>query len=311
MSREKASVVIPTYYRNRALRSAIRSALDQTYNPVETIVVDDSGEEHARPVVADFETVTYVPLRESRGAQAARQVGLDRSTGQYIQFLDDDDCLLPSKLDRQVSVLANNDDIGVVYCGLQWADGPAVLPRPGVRGDVLTDALRFDTAPCVMGTMLIDRSVLETVDLLKHDHGADDIGLKIELARVTEFDYVDDVLFWRRDSPESLGTSQAAVDGRFRIIEMYDRLYRESPEEIRREALAESHLVAGQFTLQNTMWSGAAIRSFATALYHSPGIRLPYLGSLVSSLFGRPGYELSRRLYSRCVLGSERQGKNM
>ncbi|WP_251328867.1 glycosyltransferase family 2 protein [Haloplanus pelagicus] len=306
------SVIIPTHYRNDPLRDAIRSALGQTYDPVEVIVVDDSGEEHARSVVDEYESVTYVPLSQSRGAQGARQAGVERATGEYIQFLDDDDQLLASKLSRQVPVLAvDDDDVGVVYCGLRWEDGPVVLPRPGVRGDVLVDALRFDTSSCMMGTMLIERSALDRVDLLKHDHAADDIGFKIELARVTDFDYINDVLLIRGDSAGSLSTTQAAVAGRFEIIDMYDDLYARFPEDVRREALAEAYLVAGEFALQDAVWSTSAIRSFVTAVSYSPGFSLPYAGSLVSSLFGRLVYKLSRRLYSRLVLGSKRKGKGM
>jgi len=310
-SRSTVSVIIPTHYRNDRLRDAIRSVLGQTYDPIELIVIDDSGEAHARPVADEFETVTYIPLNESRGAQRARQAGLEHATGRYVQFLDDDDQLLASKLSRQVPLLATNDDIGVVYCGLQWKDGPIVMPRPKVRGDVLGEALRFDTASCMMGTMLIERSVLETIDLLKHDHAADDIGFKIELARVTEFDYVNDVLFLRGDSVGSLGASWASVAGRFEIIDMYDDLYDQFPDEVRREAVAESHLVAGEFALQDTIWSASAIRSFLTAVLHSPGLPLPYAGSLISSLFGRRAYTFTRQFYSRFVLGPKRQGKGM
>jgi glycosyltransferase involved in cell wall biosynthesis len=303
------SVVVPTHYRNDSLRVAVRSVLHQEYDPLEVVVVDDSGTEHARPVVKEFADITYVPLNDNRGAQIARAVGLEHASGQYIQFLDDDDELLADKLHRQVEVFEATDGVGVVYCGLVWDDGLTVLPQRDVRGDVLTQALSFNTAPCMMGTMLVDEAVLDAVDVRKHDHGADDIGLKIELARETEFDYVDEVLFKRGDTADSLGKSKAAVDGRFKIIETYEALYADYPSEVRRQALAEAYLIKGQFRLQNQLWSASALASLAKAVYYTPDNHLSYIGALSSSLLGRPGYNVSRQLYRRLVLGSPRRGK--
>lgn len=304
------SVVIPTYFRNRSLREAIESALGQTYDPVEVIVVDDSGEAHAEGVVRDFPSVRYRPLDENCGAQWARIEGLDAAEGRYVQFLDDDDRLVPEKFERQVPILAENPSVGVVYCGLKWEDGPAVHPKRGVRGDVLRDTLEFDTAPCMIGTMLIERELFDRVSMEDHTHGADDIGLKIDLARVTEFDYVDDVLVERGDNVGSLGKSWAAVDGRFEILDRYEHLYREFPPEVSRRALAETYLVKGERQLKDSVWSLGAILSFTKANYYIPGVDHVYVGALVLSVFGRLGYGISGSGYSRFVRGQRRRGKS-
>lgn len=303
------SVIIPTYFRNEDLRSAIRSALDQTYDPVEVLVVDDSGERHAEDVVDDFPEVEYHSMGENGGAQRARIAGFEATTGEYVQFLDDDDTLAPEKIARQIPIL-EDDETGVVYCGLQWEHGPAVRPKSDVRGDVLRRALEFDTAPCMIGTMLIERRYLQQVSLEKHTHGADDIGLKIELARVTCFDYVDDVLVTRGDSVDSLGKSWAAVEGRFSILDTYTDLYASLSPDVRRRALAETYLVEGQRYLEDRRWSPSAIVSFARASYHIPGFDPVYVGAFVLSLFGRPGHTFSEALYSEHVRGERRRGKS-
>ncbi|WP_233752189.1 MULTISPECIES: glycosyltransferase [Halostella] len=309
-SDETVSVVIPTYYRNDELDAAVESVFAQRYDPIEIVVVDDSGEAHAAPVVADDDRVTYVPLEENRGPYAAREIGIERSTGRYVQLLDDDDRLLPGKLEAQVPRLRSNSDVGVAYCGLRWEDGPTVHPDPTVRGDVLEDALQFSTSPAMMGTMLVERSVLEALLPFPNRHGADDIGLKIELARQTDFDYVDEVLLVRGRSSNSVGTSWDAIEGRHEILSSYANLYAEYPDAWRR-ALAETYLVSGQFRLNDRIWSPAAIADFARALYHAPGLPPVYLGSLIAALFGRGVYRRSRSLYSSIALGDERAGKTM
>jgi len=305
--RETVSVVVPTHYRNGELKEALASVFAQGYTPLEVIVVDDSGERHAAPVAADDDRIEYVPLDENRGAHAAREAGLDRASGRYVQLLDDDDRLLPGKFEAQVPLLSSTS-AGVVYCGLRWEGGPTVRPDPNVRGDVLEAALSFATAPAAMGTMIVERAVLERIRPFRHRHGADDIGMKIELARHTEFDFVDEVFLVRGRSEGSVGTSWAAVEGRHEILDTCADLYDAYPE-ARRRALGETYLVSGQFRLNDRGWSAAAIADFARACYHVPGLPPVYLASLLASLLGRRGYRSMRSLYSALALGDRRTGK--
>ena len=77
------SVVIPTYFRNEQLREAVESVRAQTYDPVEIVVVDDSGEAHARDAIDRYDDVQYVPLDVNRGANLARTVGIEHAGGAY------------------------------------------------------------------------------------------------------------------------------------------------------------------------------------------------------------------------------------
>ena len=308
---ELVSVIIPTYYRNDDLQATLRSVVDHPYTPIEVIVVDDSGEGYAESVIETFDGIKYIPLSENVGPQEARNIGIERSNGRYLQLLDDDDIILDRKLSKQVDVFQERNNVGGVYCGLRWGSGgPSVLPDRRVRGDVLEQTLRFQTSPCAMGTMLIDRNAIKRILPLKHHHGADDIGMKIELARVTEFDFVDEVLVYRGNSEESRSTSLTSVDGRKQILSMCDDLYAEFPASVRRAALAETYLVQGQIQLNRDFWSPAAIASFARACYYIPGLRAPYIGSLFASFFGRTVYGTARSFYSQFVLGDDRRGKN-
>jgi len=301
------SVVVPTYYRNERLRRTLESVFRQAYDPLELIVVDDSGERHAAPVAGHDDRVTYVPFEENRGPHAAREAGVERASGRYVQLLDDDDVLLPGKFEAQIPVL-QSDSTGVAYCGLRWEGGPTVRPDPAVRGDVLEAALSFGTAPAMMGTMLVERPVLDRIRPFRHRHGADDIGMKIELARHTEFDFVDGVYLVRGRSEASVGTSRAAVEGRHEVLELCADLYAEHPTAGRR-ALAETYLVSGEFRLNDRGWSPAAVADFLRACYHVPGLSPVYVGSLLAGLLGRRGYRLVRSLYSRLALGDRRAGK--
>lgn len=286
------SVVIPTYYRNVRLRGAIESVAVQD-QPTETLVVDDSGEGHARPVVEDHD-VTYIELGSNVGSNPARTVGAERASGKFVQFLDDDDRLLPTKLVRQVALLERTG-AGVAYCGMTYESGTTVLPDSAVRGDVLDRALEFSMSPCVTSTMLIARDVLEDVLPLPDRPGGDDLGMMIDLARLTEFESVDDALVRRGVIEESRGKSPGLIRGRREIIREYDDLYREFPPSVRANALANTYKLEGRMGLGEACWSLSTVQSFALACYHAPSLRTAI--PLGASLFGRVGINAMQRVY--------------
>lgn len=301
------SVVIPTYYRNDLLKEAIQSVQAQAYEEVEVIVVDDSGEAYARPAIRDY-SVQYVPLEENEGPQTARTIGIEQTSGRFVQLLDDDDRLRPNKFRNQVDILKQNDNAGVVYSGFSWADGSTVLPKRDVRGNVLDRTLMFDTAPCITSTMLIERKVLERILPLKRRPGADDAAIKIELARLTEFEYVDESLVFRTESASSRQNSAGKVRGQREILNEYRDLYDDFPADVYRTALAETYLVESMQILEEVPWSLEAILTSWKAFYHSPNKSGPYIGAFVASLFGRPGRDAALSLF-RLLRGQDYRGK--
>lgn len=299
------SVVVPTYFRNDRLRAALDSVAAQTHRPVEAIVVDGSGEAHARPVVAAFRDrvddvpVEYVAQADDEGPQAARSIGAERAVGEAVQFLDDDDRLHPAKLERQLPLLEH--PVGVVYCGMVDEDRGVVRPDPAVRGDVLRAALEMRTFPCITSTMLVDRAIVEELLPLGHRHGADDTGTKIELATKTRFDYVDAPLVDRGVTEAPLSDSWAYIEGRKRVVETFDDIYRRFPPSVRRLALRETYAMAARKRLRRRPWSLAAVADFARAAYYTPERRTYYAAECLASLFGRPGTRTVDRLFPGAV----------
>ena len=294
--RPLVSVVVPTYYRNDSLPQTIRSVERQTYDPVELIVVDDSGEGHAAPVVADFDDVEYVEHGENRGAPAARTLGARTADGEYVHFLDDDDRLYESKIERQVQVLERDPSVGVVYTGIEKTGGGIDHPDPSVSGDVLDAALAFEMWPCMTSSMLIRASVLAEVLPFSDRVAANDFELMIQLARRTDFAFVDDPLVFKRLDLSSLGSSLDAVRCREEIVAEYDDLYAAHPDRVRRTALANTYETEGALRLRTDGWSLAAIRAFWRHLSYVPDGKLKSLSKLVAACFGKPGWTGARRM---------------
>jgi glycosyltransferase involved in cell wall biosynthesis len=287
------SVIIPTYHRNDLLREAIGSVRRQDYGRVETIVVDDSGEEAASAVAEEHPEITYIPLTENRGENPARTIGVEASAGQYVQFLDDDDLLRADKLTKQVPLI--DESTGVVYSGLRYhGTDTTVEPNPEVRGDVLKYALQFRLwPPCFTSSLLIDRPVLKQVMPLRF-HGAGDTTFMIDLAERTEFEFHPDPLVAKRLT-DALGGSWANIANKRELLNIHAAKYDRFGPEVRSAALADIYRKKGLRHVDEAHWSLPAIVAFARAAYHTPDDRLVQGSTFLASLLGRPGLAVRER----------------
>ena len=98
------SIIIPCYNAENWVRQSIQSALDQTWSPVEVIVIDDGSTDKSLEVIKSFGSKIIWETGPNRGANHARNRGLELAKGEYFQFLDADDYLLPGKIERQMKV---------------------------------------------------------------------------------------------------------------------------------------------------------------------------------------------------------------
>jgi glycosyltransferase involved in cell wall biosynthesis len=294
------SVIIPTYYRNDLLRKAVRSVREQTHNQVEVIVVDDSGERHAEPALEPFENLQYVPLPENRGPNRAREAGIERASGEYVQFFDDDDRMFETKLEKQLAAFQRaNSAVGVVYSGVEMSDGRTELPDSEARGDVLSCALAFELWPCMTSTMLIEREIVELLRPFPDRPAGTDLEQMIQLADRTEFEFVAEPLVNKRIDVDSTGFSDEALQARFDIVEEYAALYDARPDRVRRKALANAHETIGRTLLQRHLWSARATAAFATSFWYRPDIGFRPFAQVLASLFGRPGWNAARTVNQR------------
>jgi glycosyltransferase involved in cell wall biosynthesis len=99
------SVIIPCFNAARWLREAIDSCLQQTYPRIEIIVIDDGSTDNCLEIIKSYEDKIIWETGPNRGGNRARNRGFALSKGEYIQYLDADDYMLPEKIERQVLFL--------------------------------------------------------------------------------------------------------------------------------------------------------------------------------------------------------------
>ena len=92
---EIVSVIIPVYNSDKYITKTLNSVLNQTYKPIEIILVDDCSIDNSEQIINEYlrkhEYITYYRLEKNSGVAVARNKALELAKGRYIAFLDSDD----------------------------------------------------------------------------------------------------------------------------------------------------------------------------------------------------------------------------
>jgi len=114
------SILIPCHNAQRWIAETLESALSQTWQNKEIIVVDDGSTDNSLAVAKRFESpIVKVISQKKRGASTARNRAFQESQGDFIQYLDADDLLAPDKIERQIQLLVDGNS-DCVAAG-EWA----------------------------------------------------------------------------------------------------------------------------------------------------------------------------------------------
>jgi glycosyltransferase involved in cell wall biosynthesis len=168
----EVSVIIPTFNRAQKVSRAISSALSQTFNDFEIIVIDDGSVDETSDVLAGFrDRITLISHSENLGVSAARNSGIKASQSPFIAFLDSDDYWLPEKLDAQVRYFMENPEAVACQPEEIWVrNGARVNPwkkhiKPS--GDIFEQSLKL----CVVSpsAVMVRRELLDEVGLFDED----------------------------------------------------------------------------------------------------------------------------------------------
>src|SRR5215831_7065603 len=128
------SVIIPVYNCEKYVADAIQSVLNQTYQNLEIIVVDDGSTDHSAQVVRSFQPTVQYFHQPNQGMGAARNYGISLAKGDYFSFLDADDLWTPNKIRMQISVLAQAPELDLISGHVQQFYSPD-LPED-LRADI-------------------------------------------------------------------------------------------------------------------------------------------------------------------------------
>ena len=217
------SAIIATYNNASYLKEAVDSVLNQTYQDVEIIVVDDGSTDNTRDLIESMRSIhsrviQYI-YQKNQGPASARNTGMRAAQGKYISFLDADDTWLPDKLQKQVDVLEARPHVGFVYSDNFFIDEQGSVIEGYIRkiklvnGNILLDLyLNFFliTSGIMMRKECIDSIGFFNEDLLV----GEDYEYFLRLAKVYEAEVIVEKLWKRMIRKNSLSRQDYQLDAR-------------------------------------------------------------------------------------------------
>jgi glycosyltransferase involved in cell wall biosynthesis len=215
------SVVIPTFNRARFIKAALDSALNQNTDNYDIWVIDDGSEDNTREIVqSTISRETRIPVNylysPNRGVSAARNLGIERSDGEWIAFLDSDDQWTPVKLERQIQYIRSHPKILLVHTGEKWIrNGIGVNPPSAYMkygGEVFDRCLPV----CMIGpsTSMVSRRLLDDIGGFDEDFPVcEDYDLWLRITSRHPVGFIDEELTIKYGGHEDqLSKSVVAMD---------------------------------------------------------------------------------------------------
>ena len=120
------SIIIPVYNCEKYISEAIQSILNQTYKPIEVIVIDDGSTDNTAKIAKKFTPDIKYIYQPKSGSAAARNRGIKIANGDAFAFLDADDIWIPNKLTLQSDAIRHDNSINIVSCYVQEFLSPEI-----------------------------------------------------------------------------------------------------------------------------------------------------------------------------------------
>ena len=233
MDNEKVSVIIPTYNRFKYLLNAIESVINQTYNNIEIIVINDCSTEKEyyeydfKTKYGDNFTIIHLDINSKSKfgfacAGYVRNCGMKVSKGNYIAFLDDDDIWFPNKLELQIKAIKRSgckmsctEGIGgngiydktkkyqkynseIFYEILQtiYKNKGSKLLENGFPEIFDYEFINIHNC-CICSSVVIEKSLLNNINYMKNlRNGQEDYDCWLRVLKHTNCIYVNDICFY-------------------------------------------------------------------------------------------------------------------
>jgi glycosyltransferase involved in cell wall biosynthesis len=212
----------------RYVAAALDSALEQSYENIEIVAVDDASTDSTPRILEEYARRHPGKVRVSLGEKSMgsckrRNQALEMARGELICWLDSDDLWLPSKVEKQVAVMLSRPEVGMVYTDYEAFDSDtgATLPWGDTRPRQGDHLVPLFVEGCFIAslTIMFRRRVLEQRGLGLRDRDrsyGDDYQLHLVTALDWELAYIDEVLARYRRHPHNT-SSRVGNDHLIRI----------------------------------------------------------------------------------------------
>ena len=217
------SIIIPCFNVGNYLAETLDSVLNQTYPNWECIIVNDgsndSTETIAKKYCSQYPKINYI-YQENSGLSAARNIGIKKSSGEYILPLDGDDLIDKTYIEKSINILTKNPNIKLVYCNAEKfgaQTGKWELPEYNYQN--------FIWKNCIFATSLYRRIDFDKTlgyNINMRD-GLEDWDFLLTLLNPTDEVYkINETLFFYRIRQSSLYRSKTELNINKLLIQIFN-----------------------------------------------------------------------------------------
>jgi len=216
----ETSVIMTSYNYADHIGLAIQSIIDQSYQDWELVIVDDGSKDHSISVINSFvsahpdkiKLLTH-PDNINKGIKETNELAFANIKGEYLAFLESDDIWKPDCLEKKVSALKNNPDAVLAFSNLEFlvSDGfdakrhynyliysRYIGRKCSKKPKDLNNMILFRNPVISFSNIVVNKSVLADLSLIKEHEIWSDWQLVIHAASLGKFIYVDEkLLYWR------------------------------------------------------------------------------------------------------------------
>ncbi len=173
MEKDKVSIVIPIYNGEKYLTSSLDSAVNQTYDNIEIIAINDGSSDNSLDILKEYEDKITILTKKNGGTGSALNTGIRKMNGQWLKWLSQDDILYPNSVEKliEASNEVENKKQWIFVSNYERIDSAGnVLKRPGNRWPEVENNFDFNV-------VLLHHYFGNVNSSLIHKSALDDYGL--------------------------------------------------------------------------------------------------------------------------------------
>jgi glycosyltransferase involved in cell wall biosynthesis len=222
----RVAVIISCFNSAKFLRQTINSVLNQSYEPIEVIAVDDGSTDDTRKILESHGSRIQIlshPNNQNRGQAVGFNLAIQYASADLISMLDHDDIFYPDKVSKQVEIFQKYSDVGFVY-----VNGHAIDYNDKILYKLINDDFQERNFPenilldCYVrscSSVMFRKKLIEKVGQFNVDlRYATDHDMWIRMSETTKFHYIPDCLIGYRIHPNQLSLRRELWEDGFIIL---------------------------------------------------------------------------------------------
>ena len=221
---KRVSVIIPAYNKADYTVRTVQSILDQTWQSIEILVIDDGSKDDTQEKMEAFgDSIRYF-RKQNGGACAARNFGIRQAKGDYLAFIDCDDVYYPEKITKSVALLDENPDYGFVHTNIHFidADEKIISKTPSTKINCngwISDRM-LNTNLVFNSTVVVRRECLEKVGNFDESVFIPaDWDLWLRLSEQYQVGYIDEPLTgYRKADNYTIANIEESLDEEIQVL---------------------------------------------------------------------------------------------